>query len=53
MMFLKNWSEASGKEKIKIIGRFIKQKNSYVIVCVFAIVVIVVSGVVNLKKAVF
>ena len=46
------WSEASGKEKIKIIGRFIKQKKSYVIVCVFAIVVIVVSGVVNLKNGV-
>ena len=46
------WSEASGKEKIKIIGRFIKQKKSYVIVCVFAVVVIVVSGVVNLKNGV-
>ena len=44
------WSEVDGKGKIKIILQFIRQKKSYVIVCVFAIAVIVVSGVINFRN---
>lgn len=50
MMFLKNGQKLVEK-KNQNHRQIYQTEKSYVIVCVFAVVVIVVSGVVNLKMA--